>query len=201
MMRESQFIYDLLTRLNIMLCAAARELRLMTSRDNYIKPSIADIYVTWHAKRKSSPKWKWWKFRWGEKENEFGIEPRFRHPRPYLRLTSLTSVPPPSSSPPLSPRSSERVGMCACFGSPRNSADLTLNRMISSGRQSGRRHDTSHRRAGRDRRRMEIGEPERRSQAAADPGPGAAARRQSRRGRGRPGNVVLRARRSARVVL
>lgn len=73
--------------------------------------------------------------------------------------------------------------------------------MISSGRQSGRRLDTSHRRAGRDRRGMEVNEPKQQSPAAADPGLGATARRQPRRGRGRPGNVVLRARRSACGIL
>lgn len=189
-MQEFQFIIE---RVWIILCTAAFD---DDCRDDYIKP-FADINAMWHAKRKSSlmeimeiPTVKEKK-----RERESEIAWRFRHPWPYSRLTSLVFVPLPSIT-----RSSARVGMCACFWIP-YSADLTLNRMISSGRQSGRRLGTSHRRAGRDRQRMEIGEPERRSPAAADPGPGAAARRQSRSRHGCPGSVMLRPRRSAYSIL
>lgn len=104
---------------------------------------------------------------------------------PYCLLACLTNAVGPA-----------RVGtLVRASGSPR----LTLNRMISSGRQSGRWFDTPHRRAEKHRRRMEIGGPERRS-AAEDPGPGAVARRQFQRRCRHPGDVVLRPRRSGRYL-
>lgn len=195
-MRECQFIYDLrISRLNnkfVRLWESCVWWRL--SRELY---KTADINAMWQSRNESRRRWK---FRREKKERE---RERIRNRAEISPFTAIfethLACTCPSPSCPSVQRASEHV--CTLLDLARISADLTLNRMISSGRQSGRRLDTSHRRAGRDRRRMEIGETERRSPASADPGLGAAARRQSRRRHGRPGNVVLRARRSACGIL